>query len=62
MDENHTDLGQHFLITVIVRERGADFWSGGACSRLSQAQRAPKVFAYLGRSWGHVPPEIFEIY
>lgn len=54
-------VGQHFVITVIVRERVADFWSGGAWSRLSQAQRAPKALAYLEASWGHVPPEIFEI-
>ena len=35
-------VGQHFVITVIVRERGADFWSGGlarAYRKLSQRLR-----------------------
>lgn len=55
-------VGQHFVITVIVRDRGADFGLVGLARAYRKLSERPRSLLIKGDPRGmHVPPEIVEI-
>ena len=55
-------VGQHFVITVIVRDRGADFGLVGLARAYLKLSERPRSLLIKGDPGGmHVPPEIVEI-
>lgn len=55
-------VGQHFVITVIVRDRGADFGLVGLARAYRELSERPRSLLIKGDPGGmNVAPEIVEI-